>query len=1070
MADVNSSFKMTNTYGNASNGDLSSASENESVIDKVKNAVSKLFHPSFSFSSTTEKRKRPSMDDVSDDKREDENNRQLHDDNDNDNNNTDSRQTSTVLKSNLSRFKTKKDTSFQTNTVRFADEQLRLTDDEDSNDNNQLNLKDRKQLYYPQTKRPRTITNGDTSKIPELTIPQTSSITFDINNRTTMFSKERKDKTPLSPLAEQDTHKTTKIGKEAGVQCGVQTENTTNDSNETLSKCQTFPVLETTSQLTEKNISNQTQQSQPQLASLSTNSSITIESKIQPNNITSHVKILDDFTPFSWPKFVRAQEEFAKQNLNLCYNEIESIQPAQKQQNAHQPTLDTLSANKTTRSNESTKVLTAIPTLPLASYKMPVSRELVWKCLLCSTEHPMQAACPASNPKYTQLSVKSNDKPLISVSSSTFPIQADTIPDQLDTKKSEANMVQTPLLVSQAINSPAKTVIETLNTVQSQPKAVLSTLSDSFQFSVPATKSLSSERGLSPTSISTRASTEPVSFGTFAQGFSAKTLQFGSNIGSANSVMSLPFTAISQSFQPSIVSSSVTAPSSISTGFQFGSGMIPFTSARSVLSDLPTTTTPHSQSNSTSPTQTTDKVVSVSTTTAGSTLFTTTTQYTPAQTSVTTIFGQGFPSLLSSGFSAQTTKSSTLSIAADTPSITTPFLFGTGASLFGSSSFGSSSPSASFPTTTSQTIQSNISTAITTTAQSHLFQSISSAFSPLATLSVLPFTTTITQTPVMSTNTLSPFSGFGSGGLFGSTLLTNPSSGNTISTSAATTTPILFGSMGQQSSENVSSFGSFPTFGFHSKSSQILPSTTIPTFQSTISNSSANTRTAGFPFSLPADNNSNGSPPIPVASTAFSSQSTPSSFGLTPAHTNTDPYPFAGQTQDQLIPSLPGNESTQPSHAKSLLHTKFIVKIMVKVRKNKPKPEGWELIEPTLDELDGKMREAEIAPHEGKRKVETLWPIFKIHHQKSRFLFDLYFKRKAISKELYDYCIKESIADKSLIAQWKKQGYENLCCLRCIQPRDTNFGKKCVCRVPKEKLEEGKVVECVHCGCRGCSG
>ena len=51
-----------------------------------------------------------------------------------------------------------------------------------------------------------------------------------------------------------------------------------------------------------------------------------------------------------------------------------------------------------------------------------------------------------------------------------------------------------------------------------------------------------------------------------------------------------------------------------------------------------------------------------------------------------------------------------------------------------------------------------------------------------------------------------------------------------------------------------------------------------------------------------------------------------------------------------------------------------------------------------------------------------------------------------------------------------QQGYENLCCLRCIQPRDTNFGTACVCRVPKSKLEEGKIVECVHCGCRGCSG
>ena len=52
---------------------------------------------------------------------------------------------------------------------------------------------------------------------------------------------------------------------------------------------------------------------------------------------------------------------------------------------------------------------------------------------------------------------------------------------------------------------------------------------------------------------------------------------------------------------------------------------------------------------------------------------------------------------------------------------------------------------------------------------------------------------------------------------------------------------------------------------------------------------------------------------------------------------------------------------------------------MVKVKKSKkPPPEGWELIEPTLDELEQKMREAEAEPHEGKRKVEALWPIFKV--------------------------------------------------------------------------------------------
>lgn len=41
---------------------------------------------------------------------------------------------------------------------------------------------------------------------------------------------------------------------------------------------------------------------------------------------------------------------------------------------------------------------------------------------------------------------------------------------------------------------------------------------------------------------------------------------------------------------------------------------------------------------------------------------------------------------------------------------------------------------------------------------------------------------------------------------------------------------------------------------------------------------------------------------------------------------------------------------------------------------------------------------AETESHEGKRKVEALWPIFKIHNQKSRYIYDLYHRRKAISR------------------------------------------------------------------------
>ena len=63
---------------------------------------------------------------------------------------------------------------------------------------------------------------------------------------------------------------------------------------------------------------------------------------------------------------------------------------------------------------------------------------------------------------------------------------------------------------------------------------------------------------------------------------------------------------------------------------------------------------------------------------------------------------------------------------------------------------------------------------------------------------------------------------------------------------------------------------------------------------------------------------------------------------------------------------------------------------------------------------------AENDPHDGKRKCEALWPIFKIAHQKSRYVFDLYHRRREISKELYEFCLEQGYADRNLIAKWKK--------------------------------------------------
>ncbi|KAK6541715.1 Component of the SF3b subcomplex of the U2 snRNP [Orbilia ellipsospora] len=136
--------------------------------------------------------------------------------------------------------------------------------------------------------------------------------------------------------------------------------------------------------------------------------------------------------------------------------------------------------------------------------------------------------------------------------------------------------------------------------------------------------------------------------------------------------------------------------------------------------------------------------------------------------------------------------------------------------------------------------------------------------------------------------------------------------------------------------------------------------------------------------------------------------------------------------------------------------------------KRKPPPDGFEDIEDTLLEFENKMKDAENAPHEGKRKNEMLWPIFQISHQRSRYIYDMYLK-EGISRDLYDWLLKNKYADPLLIAKWKKQGYEKLCCLKCIQTKETNFGSTCICRVPKARMSKETVVECVNCGCHGCA-
>lgn len=51
-------------------------------------------------------------------------------------------------------------------------------------------------------------------------------------------------------------------------------------------------------------------------------------------------------------------------------------------------------------------------------------------------------------------------------------------------------------------------------------------------------------------------------------------------------------------------------------------------------------------------------------------------------------------------------------------------------------------------------------------------------------------------------------------------------------------------------------------------------------------------------------------------------------------------------------------------------------------RGRKPPPDGFDDIEDTLLEFQNKMKDAESASHEGKKRHETAWPIFQITHQR----------------------------------------------------------------------------------------
>lgn len=93
--------------------------------------------------------------------------------------------------------------------------------------------------------------------------------------------------------------------------------------------------------------------------------------------------------------------------------------------------------------------------------------------------------------------------------------------------------------------------------------------------------------------------------------------------------------------------------------------------------------------------------------------------------------------------------------------------------------------------------------------------------------------------------------------------------------------------------------------------------------------------------------------------------------------------------------------------------------------KRKPPPEGFSDLEDDLLIFANKMKDAQNKPSTGP-KHQAQWEVFQISHQRSRYVYELYYEKEAISKQLYDWLLKNGYADAMLIAKWKKQGYEKV--------------------------------------------
>ncbi|OHT02488.1 G10 protein [Tritrichomonas foetus] len=138
----------------------------------------------------------------------------------------------------------------------------------------------------------------------------------------------------------------------------------------------------------------------------------------------------------------------------------------------------------------------------------------------------------------------------------------------------------------------------------------------------------------------------------------------------------------------------------------------------------------------------------------------------------------------------------------------------------------------------------------------------------------------------------------------------------------------------------------------------------------------------------------------------------------------------------------------------------------VRRRKEIQPPPGWDDVKDLILSLNEDMRIAEATNNDANSSQEQLWTVLRCNWKRSRPVFEMYWRQKSMSKDLYEWILKNNYADRDLINAWRRPGYDRLCCVACIS-KNTDHGGVCLCRIPKAQRKQ-KEFKCIHCGCPGC--